>query len=79
MPVDKYKKYQHEVDFIKKYSEASNAASGSKFDANANVEEKNIATMAVEMSKKDYIYVNRLLMIDKIKESFAKITKICNI
>ena len=34
------------LNFIDRYISASNAADGSKFDANANVSVKNIATMA---------------------------------
>ena len=32
-----YEQYQQYIDFIKQYSKASNAATGSKFDANSNV------------------------------------------
>lgn len=33
------------LQFISDYIDASNAANGSKYDANANVTDKNIATM----------------------------------
>lgn len=36
-------------DFIKDYIAASNAATGSKFDANANVTRKNIVTLGQEL------------------------------
>ena len=36
--------YRKDIEFIKHYREASNAATGSKVDSNANVENKNITT-----------------------------------
>ena len=67
-----YKKYQDKLDYIKEYSEAKNAASGSKFDANANVENKNVATLSAEMFKKEEIGINRLRMINKITELYGE-------
>ena len=69
MKYDIYKRY---VDFIDKYKKASNASSGSEVDANANVENKNIATMQGELPKKDLIGTNRLLMWNKISEMFGE-------
>lgn len=40
-----YTSYEKYVNFITKYRAASNAASGSIFDSNANVSNKNVATM----------------------------------
>lgn len=40
-------------------------------DANSNVSNKNIATMAPEIHKRDNIYANRLLMHDKITELYG--------
>ena len=40
---EKYEKYRSNVDFIHSYRGASNAATGSKYDSNANVEFKNIS------------------------------------
>ena len=37
------------LKFLSEYCEASNAATGSKYDANANVEHKNIATLIGEL------------------------------
>ena len=68
---DKYEQYRPYVDFIIDYRSASNAATGSKVDANANVEHKNITTCSGELVKKLTIGVNRLLMIDKITEMFG--------
>ena len=36
-------------EFLRSYADASNAATGSKYDANANVENKNIATLNGEL------------------------------
>lgn len=67
-----YEQYQQYIDFIKQYSKASNAATGSKFDANSNVEVKNVTTLTGEIHKKDDIGINRLRMIQKIKEMFGE-------
>lgn len=50
------------IDFIEKYIKSSNAAEGSKYDANANVESKNIATMEAEIHKDINIQINRELL-----------------
>lgn len=71
MYVDKYAGQRKDVNFMKKYSRAVNAATGSEVDANANVSNKNIATMASEIHKKENIYANRLVMYDKITEMFG--------
>ena len=67
-----YENYRTQVNFIKKYRGALNAATGSEVDANANVENKNVATMAGEMPKRMMIGANRLMMHDKIEELFGK-------
>lgn len=60
------------VAFIKSYENASNAASGSKYDPNANVTVKNIATLATELPKKDFIDLNRELMREKLTAMYGK-------
>lgn len=70
--VDKYELFRKNVNFIKKYEKALNAASGSEVDANSNVSSKNIATMAPEVHKKDNIYTNRLWMHDKLTEMYGQ-------
>lgn len=67
-----YEKYRPILNYITEYKNASNAASGSKVDANANVENKNITTMTGELYKTESIGVNRLLMHDKLTELFGK-------
>ena len=59
-------------DFIKDYIAASNAATGSKFDANANVTSKNIVTLGNELYKENNIRQNRYIMCDKIKSLYDK-------
>lgn len=59
-------------DFIKEYISASNAASGSKFDSNANVSNKNIVTLGQELYKENNIKQNRHILYDKIRKLFSK-------
>lgn len=60
------------LNFISEYIGSPNAASGSKFDANANVSSKNIATLEAELNKDINIQVNRRLVSNKIKELFGE-------
>lgn len=59
-------------NFIKNYLNSQNAASGALFDSNANVSNKNIATMEAELNKDINIQINRTLVFNKIKELFGK-------
>lgn len=68
---NKYERHRPALNFIKRYCEAVNAASGSEVDANSNVSNKNNATMAPEIHKKDNIYANRLAMHDKLTEMYG--------
>ena len=58
--------------FLADYCEAANAATGSKYDANANVEHKNIATLIGELPKSNFIRLNRRLLTDRIKKMYGK-------
>ncbi len=60
------------LDFLINYCGASNAATGSKYDANANVEKKNIATLIGELPKAGYIRLNRRLLTNRIEQMFGK-------
>ena len=51
-----------QLQYIEDYKKSSNAATGSKYDSNANVTEKNIATLAVELDKKAHIDLQRAVM-----------------
>ena len=70
----KYEQYRKNLEFIDEYKEAENASSGSKFDPNANVETKNVATMAGEVPKGDMIGTNRLRVDDKLTEMYDEET-----
>ena len=59
-------------DFIRDYIKASNAATGSKFDANANVTRKNIVTLGQELYKENNIKQNRYIMQDKIRALYGR-------
>ena len=63
---------QKKQDFIKAYIEAKNAATGSKYDSNANVSNKNIVTLGQELYKEDNIKQNRYILCDKIKKMYSK-------
>lgn len=60
------------LKFLSDYMQASNAATGSKYDANANVEHKNIATLIGELPKSSFIRLNRKLLTDRIKKMYGK-------
>lgn len=60
------------LKFLSDYCDASNAATGSKYDANANVEHKNIATLIGELPKASFIRLNRRLLTDRIKKMYGK-------
>ena len=51
---------------------AKNAASGSDVDQNANVTNKNIATLSAELPKKDMIALNRELMREKLTSLYGE-------
>jgi anaerobic ribonucleoside-triphosphate reductase len=59
------------IDFIDLYKKANNAADGSTMDANANVTQKNIATLEAEINKDINIQINRTLVCRKLSELFG--------
>ena len=71
---------EHETDretadklrFLINYCNSANPASGSKYDANANVENKNIATLIGELPKQGFIRLNRRLLCDRTKNMYGK-------
>lgn len=77
-----YMLYRHEhaqdrevrdkLTFLINYCNAENAATGSKFDANANVEQKNIATLIGEIPKQSFIRLNRRLLTDRLRDMYGK-------
>ena len=60
------------LQFLSDYMESANAATSSKFDANANVEHKNIATLIGELPKSNFIRLNRRLLTERIKKMYDK-------
>lgn len=62
------------LQFIQDYIAATNAADGSKVDANANVTHKNIATMENELLKDFLVQINRAQVSQKIKTLFGEDT-----
>ena len=68
---DSGKDMRKKRDFIRDYIHASNAATGSKFDANANVTRKNIVTLGTELYKENNIKQNRYIMQDKIQALYG--------
>jgi ribonucleoside-triphosphate reductase len=60
------------LEFLMDYCDAKNAATGSKYDANANVENKNLATLIGELPKSNFIRLNRRLLTDRIKDMYGK-------
>lgn len=69
---DDNKDLRKKQDFIQEYIEASNAATGSKFDSNANVTNKNIVTLGQELYKENNIKQNRYILTDKIRKIYSK-------
>ena len=63
---------REKLEFLINYCDAKNPATGSKYDANANVENKNIATLIGELPKSNFIRLNRKLLTDKIKQMYGK-------
>jgi ribonucleoside-triphosphate reductase len=66
------KTLKKDSDFIRDYINASNASTGSKYDSNANVENKNIVTLGQELHKGKNIQQNRYIMHNKIRALYSK-------
>ena len=62
---------QSKLSFIDRYIAAHNAADGSTMDANANVTQKNIATMENELLKDILVQINRAQVSRKIATLFG--------
>lgn len=60
------------LKFLIDYCDAQNAASGSKYDSNANVENKNMATLTGELPKSGFIRLNRRMLTDRLKDMYGK-------
>lgn len=66
-----YKQYEKLNNFVIEYEAAQNAASGSKYDANANVENKNVCTCTGELGKESAIGLNRYRMWEKLNTLYG--------
>lgn len=62
---------EKKVNYIQDYANASNAASGSQVDANANVTTRNIATLSAEIPKKDFISLNYYITYKKLEAKYG--------
>lgn len=62
---------KEKVDFAKRYMGEGNPSSLSEVDANANVERKNVATLAAEINKDTDVQINRFALGEKIEEMFG--------
>lgn len=71
--INGYKRdYQKYINYYEEYANAENASTGSKFDANANVESKNITTFCGEVPKKTFIGINRLKMVNMLTKLYGE-------
>lgn len=60
------------LKFLIDYCDVSNPVSGSKYDANANVENKNIIMLIGELPKPNFIRLNRRLPTDRLGDICGK-------
>lgn len=74
MIADKYERFRPDLNFIRRYWDAQNAATGSEYDPNSNVSSKNNATLAAETGKRARIYTKRLAMWEKIRDLYGEET-----
>lgn len=72
MIADKYERFRPDLNFIHRYWDAQNAASGSDYDPNSNVSSKNNATLAAETGKRARIYTKRLAMWEKLRDLYGE-------
>ena len=66
------KQLEQKKAFIDNYIKAHNAAEGSSVDANSNVTNKNVATLAAELNKDINVQIKRYCVSQKIKEMFGE-------
>ena len=66
------KRIDDKLKFIEEYRKAENAATGSKFDSNANVVDKNVATLQTEATKGDLIALNYRITYEYLKKKWGE-------
>lgn len=60
------------IQFMDYYKAASNAATGSTLDSNANVTRKNLSTLAAEIHKDFNIQINRAVLSKRIEDMYGE-------
>lgn len=63
---------KEKTNFIADFIKATNPASGSKVDSNANVTNKTLAVLEAELWKPEFIQVNRAIVYDRLKTMYGK-------
>lgn len=66
------KDIEKKLKFIDDYKKASNASTGSKYDANSNVTTKCIATLQTELGKKDLISLSYAIMYKYLERDYGQ-------
>lgn len=61
---------QNKLDFVENYLNAVNAATGSTFDSNSNINTKNVATLSAEINKDINIQINRAMIVKELDNYF---------
>ena len=67
------KEIKTKLNFIDEYIEAINPATGSKYDSNANVTNKNLSTLTCEIPKKDFLLLNRAITSNYIENVWQEL------
>ena len=60
------------LNFLIDYCNPPHTATGTQFDANARVGNKNIATLMGELPKQGFIRMNRRILCDRLKDMYGK-------
>lgn len=63
---------ERKIKYIKEYTKAINSATASQVDSNANVNNKNIATLAGELWKAETVQTKRNMVTENIKEMYGE-------
>ena len=62
---------EKKIDFIHNFIKASNPATGSEVDSNANITVKSIAVMEAELFKREFIDVNRAMVMQHLEDMYS--------
>ena len=58
--------------YIEDYKRASNAATGSEVDSNANVTVANVATLSAELPKKDFVSLTYYIIYNYLSKKYGE-------